>query len=201
MEINWIVILFGAACILFAWFIISKIVRNVSMFWNRITNPFRIIEQVSRMVEEANDVPQKKSIGGNTRLYLERIQADFPDFHNPEAERAIDRYIQESVINSDCENYEFHQIAIYHYKKTQYNATITYRCAVGFSRNGNQVETRYEVDYTLKLKDEYGVSQAMECPNCGGPYSATNKNVCLYCDTPILRDTYLNWTITKCKEI
>jgi hypothetical protein len=179
---------------------------------------------IDALNEEAN---KPKSVGGATNIYLKQINRDFPDFHNSDAETALKTFIseylqiiyeQESSFNNskvdkglieqfeisnnyiDVKNIKFNKIAISGYKKTDEYATVTYQCSVGFDINGKREETRYEVNYTLRLLQENIATKALMCSNCGATIESTSHLNCPYCDAKIIRDTIFNWIFSSIIE-
>lgn len=216
---------------------IRKVKRKIQNFKNKIDNPISAIAPIAtiaavKLAQEAKNggfddiAPEVKSIGGATSTLLPKIQRDFPDFHNPDAEEAIKTFVIEylnikygsqqgfiksktdkninyniqKTTSSTVSNITFNRIAIYDYKKSNDYATITYKVSVGFDRNGKRIETRYELDYTLQLKDDGIHTKTMTCNNCGGPLS-TIDTVCPFCDVKIIKDTIMNWMVMKITEI
>ena len=172
-----------------------------------------------------NKAPDVRTTGGATTVMMEKIKADFHDFHQTDADAAITTFIQEylAIKYAGQENFEkanvsekiklnvgpksmsrignirINQIAISNYVKSLNSATITYRVSVGFDMGGTRREKLYEVLYTLQLRDEYGEKQFLQCDVCGAPLTETSGE-CKYCGTKHLRDTIENWFITDIKE-
>lgn len=183
-------------------------------------------EVINSIAEGMMNNVEPKSVGGSTKIYLKQIMRDFPDYNNEDAENAIKTFVFEYLeikygiknnfvksrisdkilltpekTGNNISNIKLNEIAIYRYSKTTNFATITYRCSVGFDNNGNRIETRYEVDYTLQLAEDNIASLSMKCENCGGVLSSTDELVCPYCGAAIIKDTILNWFITEIKEL
>ena len=203
---------------------VRRTVRSVTRDINSVSGSINLLREIAK---EDELTPEIKSVGGATSLYLKQIQSDFPEYHNSDAENAIRTFIEELInirytkkskfekarvsdkvsLNIDKEpsgiidNLRFNGISIYNYTKTRDYATVVYRVSVGFDYNSKRVETRYEVDYTLQLRDNTIASKSLKCPNCGGTYQSTRDSECPYCGAGIVRDTILNWVITKSKEI
>ena len=72
--------------------------------------------------------------------------------------------------------------------------------AVGFNKDKQRIETRYDTDYTLRLAINNIATAVMECPNCGAPIDSTSLTHCRYCDVKIIKDTILNWEFASIKE-
>ena len=208
---------------------IKKIKRKLNNVKNSLATPIMmagLAKQIYDKTELGDLPPEKKSIGGATSTLLPQIEKDFPDFHNPDAEEAIKTFIIEYInikhgtqqsfqkskidkninyniqktASSTISNIIFNRIAIYDYKKTNDYATITYKVSVGFDRNGKRIETRYELDYTLQLKEDEIHTKTMTCDNCGGPLS-TIDTVCPFCSVKIIKDTIMNWVVMRIIEI
>lgn len=222
-------------------FIINAIVRSIKKSIKRkfdtiSTNFLGInaseIKKVLKdglILEQENQV-EPKSIGGATSIYLNKIEKDFPNFNNFDAETEIKGFITEYLdikfynknnftVNTvdknilpqikkekDClvSDVFFNKIAIVDYKKIDEYATITYAVSVGFKNNKNttndRVETRYMVKYTLRLSDNGISSKAVACPNCGASINDTSITICPYCDKKIISDTIMNWIISSIDE-
>ena len=91
---------------------------------------------------------------------------------------------------------KINNVAISEYNKTLNSATIMYRVSVGYNTNNNRKEELYEVEYTLRLNDEYGALMFLECKTCGAPLKESN-GICPYCGTKHMRDTISNWVVTN----
>ena len=207
---------------------IRKVDRTVRSGIRQINSVKRTINDVSNLARIVSDVAEEeqaapKSVGGATSIYLKKILADFPAFHNQDAEAAIRTFVIEYlnvkygqksnfeksnvnkniVLNINKENKQtvsnikFNGIAIYNYDKTVDYATITYRCSFGYDLNGRRQEVRYDIDYTLQLFDNSIAQKAMKCTNCGGTLSTKDGNECPYCGTKVIMDTIMNWYITE----
>ena len=208
--------------------IISYVSRQIRTQINSALRGYNTLKQFSKAVQEVqNEEPQPKSIGGSTKIYLEKIHKDFPDFHYPDAENAIKTFVNEYIRiryqnqnnfikskidgnilldipqeqKAEISNIVINAVTIYDYVKTRDYATIKYKVSVGFNKNGSRIETRYEVDYTLQLYKDSIAQLSMTCPNCGGIFDKTQDSVCPYCDAPIIKDTVMSWVITATKEI
>lgn len=157
--------------------------------------------QLQSFLEEAENEPTPKSVSGATELYLKQISRDFPDFCPSEAKNEISQYIEQYAAKQGGTNIRINRISISGYRKYDTYATIQYQCSTGFNRpEGNRYETRYILDYTLKIKDNGSASAVMKCPNCGAALQHTDILQCPYCDIKIIRDTILSWDVTSIKE-
>ena len=157
--------------------------------------------QLRTLIREMEETPAPKSVSGATSIYLKQIDRDFPEFCVSEAEREVKEYIEEFVLEKNGKNTRINQIAISGYRKAETYATIQYQCSVGFDTpDQSRCETRYSLEYTLKLVEEGVVAAAMKCPNCLATLEATDVSKCPYCDLKIIRDTILNWDVTSIKE-
>lgn len=204
---------------------INKISRDlIGVSVNDVKN---IVSTVSNLANQAEEIVEPKSVGGATSIYLKQIERDFPDFHNYDAESAIKTFVSEylsvkyegkrnfeqsnvddCVINlvekhpsiTDVKNIIFNKIAIAGYKKSDEYATINYQCSVGFDIDAKRIETRYKINYTLRLAQDNIATKALICPNCGATIESTSETTCPYCDTKIIRDTILNWVFSSIVE-
>lgn len=204
---------------------VDRTIRSGMRQINTVKRTINDVSTIAKAVQEVakEEVATPKSVGGATSLYLKKIQADFPSFHNQDAEAAIRTFVleyldikygnksdfQNSKVNKNLlfnvnkikgqklSNVIFNGIAIYGYDKTAEYATITYRCSFGYNLNGVREEVRYDIDYTLQLFDNNVAQQAMTCSNCGGVLTATDNNECPYCGTKIIMDTIMSWYITE----
>lgn len=186
-----------------------------------------IVSTVNTLANTAEEIVEPKSVGGATTIYLKQIERDFPDFHNYDAESAVKTFVSEylsikyegkysftnanidngiigmiekSQIQKDVQNIKFNKIAISGYKKSDEYATINYQCSVGFDVEGKRVETRYKMNYTLRLTQNNIAAKAMICPNCGATIESTSDTQCPYCDAKIIRDTIFNWVFSSIIE-
>jgi DNA-directed RNA polymerase subunit RPC12/RpoP len=202
--------------------------RNIEVIGNTISTIGNIAQKVHADMENAEITPEEKTIGGATKIYLPMILKDFPDFHNPDAEsdiksvlkdyincvhsgkqifdnNAINKNVLKRIIPKErgsVSNINFHRVEIYNYQKSIDYATITYRASFGYRLNNKQVETRYEIYYTLQLSDQGIASKALKCKNCNAPLNmTTNTTVCPYCEAKIIRDTIMNWVVSDIKEL
>ena len=204
--------------------VIAGIIKIIESM-NNISNLTSTINALSNMEAEN---PEPKSVGGATDIYLRQIKSDFPDFSETDAESAINVFIHEylnivyhqttrfdnaniddrlldylNINNFSAEPVRviINQISIASYKKSDEYATITYNVSVGYNIKNTRIETRYKINYTFKILDEYKFSEALTCANCGGSLESTSTMVCPYCDTKIIRDTIMSWKFSSIKEI
>ena len=174
----------------------------------------------------SGEAQEPRSVSGATSLYLPKIEEDFADFHYPEAVAAVKAFICEylsvkyeggrfSVSNVDpgvaatvdklpekhsVTDEAVHRTAICGYTKTEEYATITFRAAAGYKLDGRQTEDRYDIEYTLKLREEGIEQKSLICPRCGGAFTSTSEKVCPYCGSGIIRDTVMSWRFTSIRE-
>ena len=179
--------------------------------------------RVLRLVKDAPDTPEPKTVFGATSIYLPQVVRDFPDFHNSDAIAAVKTLVCEylairyegsprfakSIVSEGLiamidktpghtvNNEVVHKVAMSNYVKTKECATITYQASVGYRLDGTSVEERYAVEYTISLRDEYGEKKALICPCCGGVYTSTSETACPYCGAGIVRDTIKSWRFTS----
>ena len=214
---------------------VKKFTRKIHRTISDVASITNTISKIGSTIpkNQIDNVPEVKTVGGATNILLPQIHNDFPDFHNLDAENDVKSVIKDylSIIHGNKKNFNegtvsanvpkmvssknsgkisnvvFHRIAIYNYQKTLDYATITYRCSVGYKLNEKQIETRYEVQYTLQLKDQGVTTEILKCLNCNAPLDDFNgsKNkyngVCPYCNTKIIRDTIMSWLVSDIKEI
>lgn len=199
---------------------IRRVTRSVKSTIRDVSNIATTVRQVATAVEE---VPEIKSVGGATNVFLPAIQRDFPDFHNSSAESDIRTFVSEyiniaygklkdfrmSSISSVVElkpnkvkegavtNITFNKIAIYDYKKTKEYATIKYRVSVGFDVDGKRTETRYEVSYTYQLEVDSIATAQVKCTICGAPIEDLSTGKCPYCGAAFIKDTIMSWDVTS----
>ena len=178
---------------------------------------------VLRSAKEDPGAPEPKTVFGATSIYLPQVVRDFPDFHNSDAIAAVKTLVYEFLsIRYEGKSYftqsivsdgliamidrvaghtvsgeAVHKVAISNYVKTRECATITYQASVGYQLDGERVEERYAVEYTMSLRDEYGEKKALVCPRCGGAYTSTSQTTCAYCGAGIVRDTIKSWRFTS----
>lgn len=192
---------------------------------NSVVTMAKMVEEMDKLQDEA---PEIKTVGGMTDIYLKQILRDYPDYHNNDAEDAIKQFIREYLyikygMASDYDkarvgertdiyidkqpkatlsDIRINAIAIYNYQKSRDYATVTYRVSVGYNiSDSKRIETRYEVDYTIQLRDNQVASEVLKCENCGGIYNSLTDTNCPYCGVGIVRDTIMSWYITDSKEI
>ena len=188
------------------------------------------VKELTDLVKEAQSAeraPEPKSVSGATSIYLPSVIKDFPDFHNEEAVAAVKTLICEylaihyegardfvksrvseglisTVDQGDghaVKDETVHKTAISKYVKTKEYATITYQASVGYLLDGEQVEERYAVEYTLKLTDEGLPAQILICPRCGGSFDTTKDTHCPYCGGAVVRDTWFSWQFTSIARV
>ena len=177
---------------------------------------FRFLKDTPRPVEQ-------KTVFGATSIYLPLVRRDFPDFHNSDAVAAVKTLVceflairyegrqsfEKSIVSEGLiamidrqpghtvNDESVHQVAMSNYVKSLECATITYQASVGYLLDGNRVEERYAVEYTMSLRDEYGEKKALICPRCGGAYTSTSQKYCAFCGSGIVRDTVKSWRFTS----
>ena len=193
-----------------------------------VRNVMNTVGQLSQVAREINEEqPTVKSVGGGTKMFMERISKDFPEFHETEASTEVESFIKKLIMiehgqaslssasefnsrqnityktkeQGNVSNIKINRTAIYNYYKSAEYATITYRVSVGYDFNSRRVETRYEVEYTLRLKENEIAGKYMRCGVCGGNYDSTGNGTCPYCGAAVIKDTAFHWDITKATEI
>ena len=218
---------------------ISRTVNHVSRSIREISSTVNTVKSLGQMANNIDTTPQQKTVGGATSVILPKIVADFPHFHNPDAQSDVEVVIKdylmiihgekedfaENTVNKNAigtipksekgkiSNINFHKTTIYNYQKTLDYATISYRVSVGYKLNSKQIETRFEVYYTLQIKEDGIATKNIICNNCGATldnfynnstsaYTETkNDGICPYCGSKIIRDTIMSWLVTGIKEI
>lgn len=117
------------------------------------------VAKVAATLAKGAQTPSPKSISGATDLFLKKIMADFPNFSNSDAEKAIreciyeyigikyegktqfempgvargvENTIERSRENCKIGNITVHRFAIADYEKSEEYATISYQAACGF---------------------------------------------------------------------
>ena len=196
---------------------ITRTTSNIKQIARTIPKHINMVKDVAQIIQEAESVPIPKSIGGATNTLLPKIQKDFPDFHNPDAEEAIFTFLSEYLKIQYLQQNDFikskidknliyniqkksqktiydmkiNKITIYNYEKTSNYATITYKISMGYTVGEIREEKAYEIKYTLQLKTDEINTQAYKCKNCNAPLSTTDLK-CPYCDVDIIRDTIMN---------
>ena len=217
----------------------SRAIRSTVRTFEQIGDTMEVISDMAKSRDSEPETPQPKTVGGATSMFLEMIKKDFPGYHNSDAESDIQAVLRDylsithegkndfekNTVNANVmrqvprktrgtvSNINFHRTSIYNYQKSLDYATIAYRCAIGYKLNGTQIETRYEVLYSLQLKEHGVATEIIKCKNCNAPldnffnnnmskYTTTkNDGVCPYCGTKIIRDTIMSWNVTRIAEI
>ena len=117
------------------------------------------VAKVATTLAKGAQTPSPKSISGATDIFLKKIMADFPNFSNSDAEKALSECIHEYIdikyegktqfempnvargvettserSREDCKigNITIHRFAIADYEKSEEYATISYQAACGF---------------------------------------------------------------------
>lgn len=204
---------------------INKTLKQTTGFSvNDINNLVSVINLLGDVSENNVEV---KSVSGATDLYLNQINKDFPDCHLPDIKLAVNNFITEFLhiqytlkkdfINSNVHSHiiniipkstqkhrlddiRINNISISGYDKSDEYATIKLQCSVGFNLDGKRIETRYKIDYTLRLAENNIATKTLICSNCGATIENTSLAKCEYCDTKIIRDTILTWKFSSIKE-
>ncbi|MBQ7595897.1 MAG: hypothetical protein IJU45_04445 [Clostridia bacterium] len=172
--------------------------------------------------------PPERSISGATGIYLNKIIADFPDFHLPEAKAAIKLLINEylpirfegadSFAKSKVEkslaqsvrkeenlknvsDITVHKISISDYIKTNEYATIVYQASAGYRLDDKKTEDRFIIESTIKFIEDELPAHLLVCKNCGGTIESTAQKVCPYCGSGIVWDTRMSWRFTKIESV
>lgn len=201
--------------------IVNEVKRTIRRKLNTVLNVGTLLSSVGEM-----EAATPKSVGGATDMFAKQIKRDFPNFHLPDAEGVIKQFVSDIIhmqygrrnefisknvsINKDnvhktssgdVRNITINKVVISNYIKSNLTATIVYRCSVGFDLDGKRVETRYEVRYSIELKNGTSKGIAINCPNCGAAISITSDCLCEYCKSQVLYDSILNWMITSVEEL
>ncbi len=181
------------------------------------------IKKAVNEAKQAADDPEPRTVFGATKMYLDLIRKDFPDYHNDEAVSALKTLVREFLeirfegrekydlanveeglelmadrgSGTDVTEIKIHSAAISAYDKTKEYATVTYVAAAGFRAGDKKYEERYRVKYTLKLIEKDYPAKMLVCPRCGGTINSTAEPVCPFCGSGIIRDTILSWRFTS----
>ena len=209
--------------------IVLILVGGIAYFVSQITSKIGYVKSTIQELQKAEELdPTPKSVSGATDLYLKQIKAAFPEFHETDAESAINVFMHEylDIVYGKTSRFEqsnvddrlldylkvnehraspynisINRVAISGFKKSDAYATITYNVSVGYHVDGKRIETRYQINYTFKILDKYMMSEALTCANCGANLESTSTTVCPYCDAKIIRDTIMSWKFSSIKEI
>lgn len=186
-------------------------------------------EQISTVVgaiSEGARTPDPRSVSGATDVYLKKIMKDFDNFSKNDAEIAVKNFIKQylairyegrqsfdlGVSNSvqsgivpvsgehTVKNIVFNKITIAGYEKQEEYATIKYQISCGYDLDGERVETRYKISYSLRFREEGESAVSYICPNCNAEISADNTGECQYCGAKIVMDTIYTWYISSITE-
>lgn len=202
---------------------IIALITTIVKTWRKVGAPLSEIAYMLRLAKDQPRTVEPKTVFGATSIYLPQVERDFPDFHNHEAIAAVKTLIYEylgiryegkdgfskavtspgliTMVDKQpghtVTDESVHQVAMSRYVQTKEYATITYQASVGYKLDGEPVEERYAVEYTLKLSDNDIPSKTLICPQCGGEYESTRQTKCPYCGTGIVRDTYMSWQFTS----
>ena len=104
--------------------------------------------------------------------------------------------------NGSVTDIMFHQIGIQNYQKSINYATIIYRLSFGYRLDGVLIETRYEVHYTLQLRNYDTSVEVLRCKNCNAPIDISGAiATCKYCESKIVRDTIMTWVVSDIREL
>lgn len=201
--------------------IVNEVKRTIRRKLNTVLNVGTLLSNVGEI-----EAATPKSVGGATDMFAKQIKKDFPNFHLPDAEGAIKQFVSDIVhmqygrrnkftsnkvsmskdsvhktSSGNIGNIKINKIVISNYIKSNLTATIVYRCSVGFDLDGKRVETRYEVRYSIELKNSTSKGITINCPNCGAAISITSDCLCEYCKSQVYYDSILNWMITSVEEL
>ena len=201
--------------------IANEVKRTIRRKLNTVLNVGTLLSNVGEI-----EAATPKSVGGATDMFAKQIKKDFSNFHLPDAEGAIKQFVSDIIhmqygrrneftsnkvsmskdsvhktSSGNIGNIKINKIVISNYIKSNLTATIVYRCSVGFDLDGKRVETRYEVRYSIELKNSTSKGITINCPNCGAAISITSDCLCEYCKSQAYYDSILNWMITSVEEL
>ncbi len=185
------------------------------------------LSTVVNAISEGAKTPDPKSVSGATDVYLKKIMKDFGNFSKNDAEIAIKDFIKQYLairfegktefdgINVGKEirpktlgdskshtvrNIVYNKITIAGYEKQEEYATINYQISCGYDLDGERVETRYKVSYSLRFRENGENAVSYICPNCNAEISSDNTGECQYCGAKIVMDTIYTWYISSITE-
>lgn len=185
------------------------------------------ISTVVNALSEGAKTPEPRSVSGATDVYLKKIMKDFGNFSKNDAEIALEEFIKRYIaakhtggsldgfsnisrevktgLASDSENHTvknivFNKITMAGYEKQEEYATINYQISCGYDLDGERVETRYKVSYSLRFTETGEDAVTYVCPNCNAVISSDNTGECSYCGAKIVMDTIYTWYISSITE-
>ncbi len=141
------------------------------------------LSTVVNAISEGAKTPDPKSVSGATDVYLKKIMKDFGNSKS-----------------HTVRNIVYNKITIAGYEKQEEYATINYQISCGYDLDGERVETRYKVSYSLRFRENGENAVSYICPNCNAEISSDNTGECQYCGAKIVMDTIYTWYISSITE-
>ena len=185
------------------------VVSGIVKFFKRTARSAeaQVVKELMNMVSENgldfNSEPEHPRLVSNmNRIYLPKIEKDFPDFDWDEIRKMLEEEICEEY--KDKENFEIEETVISRYEKSGQRFTITCESSASYLENG---ATKYiciqsVLSYVNNKKvDENGETEphSLTCDKCGAPLTRTASGdvYCEYCSTVVVGEKI--WKVTSIK--
>ncbi len=151
-----------------------------------------------------NEPDHPRLVSNMNKIYLPKIEADFPEFDWNETKRMIEAEIKKRF--EDKKGLEIDETVISRYEKSGNHRIIRTESAASYlgeddSKKYTVFLTELSFINTKKLdKDGNEEPRALTCPRCGAPLvrAANGDVVCEFCETIVVGEKV--WQITEIKE-
>ncbi|HAQ63845.1 MAG TPA: hypothetical protein DCR23_05220 [Ruminococcaceae bacterium] len=167
----------------------------------------QVVKELVNIVSEngmdfISEPEHPKLVSNMNRIYLPKIEKDFPDFNWDEIRRMIEKEITDKF--SEKQNFEIDETAVSRYEKSGQNRKITCETAASYDdgemKKYTCIQTLLSYINSKSLDGEQAGPQALICPSCGAPLTRfDNGDVrCEFCSTVVVGEKI--WQITEIKE-
>lgn len=164
----------------------------------------QVVKELVNLVNEegldfVSEPEHPRLISNMNRIYLPKIEKDFPEFNWDEIKLMLEEEIRQKF--DDKQDFEIEETVISRYEKSGQKARIS--CETAAEYNDGEMTRHFCIQSVLAyLNSKTGEegARALTCPRCSAPLTRRpdGEIVCEFCDTVIVGEKM--WTVTEIKE-
>jgi len=164
----------------------------------------QVVKELVNLVNEegldfVSEPEHPRLVSNMNRIYLPKIEKDFPEFNWDEIKLMLEKEIREKF--DEKQDFEIEETVISRYEKSGQKARIS--CESAASYNDGEMTRYFAIQSVLSYlnsKTLDGGPQALTCPRCSAPLTRKpdGEIVCEFCETVVVGEKM--WTVTEIKE-
>lgn len=164
----------------------------------------QVVKELVNLVNEegldfVSEPEHPRLVSNMNRIYLPKIEKDFPEFNWDEMKLMLEKEIREKFVEK--QDFEIEETVISRYEKSGQKARIS--CETAAEYNDGEMTRHFCIQSVLSYlnsKTLDGGPQALTCPRCSAPLTRKpdGEIVCEFCETVVVGEKM--WTVTEIKE-